>query len=73
MKRKCIFKVTACGETFKVAAVDEIGGETLWAVMKGRVYAPRPFLYRTLDEGINRALYLAKLELHNNDLLMFEP
>lgn len=73
MKRKCVFKVTACGETFKVAEMKAVGEESLWAVLKGRVYAPRPFLYRTLDEGINRALYLAKLELHNNDMLMYEP
>lgn len=73
MTRKCIFKVTACGEMFKVVAAEKIADEQLWAVMNGRVYAPKPFLYRTPDEAINRALYLAKLELHKKDILLYEP
>ena len=73
MKKKCVFKVTACGEIYKVAAVVGLIDEPLWAVMKGRVYAPKPFLYRTPDEAVSRAVYLAKLDLHKNDLLMYEP
>lgn len=73
MTKKSVFKVTACGEIFKVAAVAEVGDEPLWAVMQGRVYAPKPFLYRTPDEAIDRAIYLAKLELHKKDLLLYEP
>lgn len=71
MKRKCVFKVTANKETFKVVAVEGI--EPLWAVLNGRVYATRPFLYRTHDEAVNRAIDLAKLELQKNNLLMLEP
>lgn len=73
MSKKSIFKVTACSEIYKVAEVKGLGDEPLWAVMKGRVYAPKPFLYRTPDEAIDRAIYLAKLELHKRDLLMYEP
>lgn len=72
MARKCVFKVTAMGETFKVVEVKNLGDGPLWAVLKGRVYAPRPFLYQTPDEGIERAVYLAKLELSKNNLLAFE-
>ena len=60
------------GETFKVVAVNFEDQDPLWAVLQGRVYAPRPFLYQTPDEGINRAVHLAKLELSKNDLLMYE-
>lgn len=72
MKKKCVFKVSVCGEIFKVATVVGFNDEPLWAVMKGRVYAPRPFLYRTPDEAVDRAIYLAKLELQKNELLMKE-
>lgn len=72
MKKKCVFKVTACGEIYKVAAVVGVGDEPLWAVMKGRVYAPKPFLYWTPDEAVDRAIHLAKIDLQKNDLLMYE-
>lgn len=73
MRRKSVFKVTAYGEIFKVTTIEGIGDEMLWAVMKGREYAKRPFLYRTPDEAIDRAVYLAKLELHENNILLYKP
>lgn len=73
MTKKCIFKVTVSDEIFKVTKVVGLGDETLWAVMNGRVYANKPFLYQTPDDAINRAIFLAKLELQKEDILMFEP
>lgn len=73
MKRKCVFKASVSDVVFKAVEVKEFDGETLWAVLKGRVYATRPFLYRTLDEAIGRVIYLAKLELSKKDLLTYEP
>ena len=70
MKKVCVFKVTALGRTFKVTSLEGVGDEILWAVFEGRVYAPKPFLYRTPDEAITRAVYLAKLDLDKSGLFL---